>query len=358
MRIFVFKPDAIGDFLLATGAIRLLAEEHGESSLVLAVRDDVAPLASREFPRACVIPLPLRQKKGQLALTANILRCLPAWAKLRAVRCDAAACLRSMRTYLHTFLFHTPRAGRRVACTNDLTTRGGRKRIAVERWAQRRFRPELIPYPAAPGDLPLDIEANRLVVEALLGRSVTREEILPRLRSATWSGAGGFWLLCPFSSTAAKDYTAEAWADALADVADLLPPGGLRLSGGPGQDAPLHAMAGTLRARGLGVVEVAGPGPLADFPSVVAQSALVLTVDTAAAHFACALGAPCVVVSANRQPGVYGPYSTDGRQLWLMADRHTLGKRRWRETLPPPAITAAIRCALVKGKNDPLLIDL
>jgi ADP-heptose:LPS heptosyltransferase len=238
-----------------------------------------------------------------------------------------------------------------VACTNDLTTSGGRKRIAVERWAQRRFRPELIPYPALPCDLPLDIEANRLVVEALLGRGVTRQEVLPRLRSATWSGAGGFWLLCPFSSTAAKDYTAEAWADALAQVTDLLPPGGLRLAGGPSQKAPLHTMAGTLRARGLGPVEVVEPGPLADFPSVVAQAALVLTVDTAAAHFACALDAPCIVVSANRQPGVYGPYSTDGRQVWLMADRHTLGKRRWRETLLPVAVADAIPRALARGEG-------
>lgn len=349
MRILVFKPDAIGDFLLATGAIRLLANEHGEENLVLALRDDVAPLGVREFPRARVIPLPLRQKKGQFALTANIVRCLPAWGRLRAVRCDAAACLRSMRTYLHTFLFYTPSAARRVACTNDLTTRGGHKRIAVERWTQRIFHTELIPYPAAPCDLPLDIEANRVVASALLGRDVSREEILPRLGTAAWTGAGGFWLLCPFSSTAAKDYNAGDWAEALAGAADLLPSGGLRLAGGPGQESALQAMAATLRARGLAPVEVEKPGALAEFSDLVAQAALVLTVDTAAAHFACALGAPCVVVSANRQPGVYGPYTTNDRQLWLLADRHTLGRKRWRETLPPRAVAAVIHCSLAKG---------
>jgi len=49
LRVFILKPDAIGDFILASGCIRLIAREAGEENVVLAVRADVAPLAKRFF---------------------------------------------------------------------------------------------------------------------------------------------------------------------------------------------------------------------------------------------------------------------------------------------------------------------
>jgi len=50
LRVFILKPDAVGDFILATGCIRLMARELGEKNLVIAVRADVAPLARAQFP--------------------------------------------------------------------------------------------------------------------------------------------------------------------------------------------------------------------------------------------------------------------------------------------------------------------
>ena len=96
MRVFILKPDAIGDFILSTGCIRLMARELGEKNLAMAVRADVAPLAMAQFPEAEVIPLHLREKRRFVNLaTVNVINCLPAWLRLLTLRADAAICLRS-----------------------------------------------------------------------------------------------------------------------------------------------------------------------------------------------------------------------------------------------------------------------
>ena len=346
MRILVFKPDEIGDFILASGCIRLLAREHGEENLILVVKSEIAPLARREYPRARVVALPLKERvRGVNKDAVNIYRCFPAWLRLCVTRVDAAICLRSTRDYVQTGIFLSPRARRRVACENLLARTGKAKRIAFEKWTKRIFRPAILAYPGPRPGVPSELEANRLVAAELLGRDVSDAEIMPRLESAAWRG-GDFWLLCPFSSSWTKDYDAANWAAALRGVADIVPRGGIRLAGAPDQTARLEEFAGALRAAGVACpVAVETPGPLADFPGVVGGAGMVLTVDTAAAHVACSLGAPAVVVACGMHAGAYGPYSPNGRQSWIVGDWAALGHRRWQESVRAETVGEAIRRA-------------
>ncbi len=344
MSIFILKPDAIGDFILATGCIRQLARERGEDRLILAVRSDVAPLAAREFPQAEIIALTLRQKRRIVNVaTVNIIHCLPAWIRMLRLRVDEAICLRSMRNYLHTFFFCSPRAKRRIACENLLLANPRVRRPAVEKWVQRLFRPTLLPYPSSKGNLPSDIEANRIVASEVLGRPITTGDAMPCLKKSPNQTHLGedFWLLCPFSSTSSKDYPASSWAEALLGIIKHKKSATLRLAAGPSQQEILRVFADQLRASGLGSVEILPPSSLPDFVNMVAQAKLVLTVDTAAAHMACALGVPAVIVSAGQHPGVYAPYSPNGKQIWLMPDEG-LPKGQWRKTLTPQKIADSV----------------
>ena len=341
MSIFILKPDAIGDFILATGCIRQLARERGEDRLILAVRSDVAPLAASEFPQAKIIPLTLRQKRRIVNVaTVNIIHCLHAWFRMLRLRVDEAICLRSMRNYLHTFFFCSPRAKRRIACQNLLLANPRVRRPAVEKWVQRLFRPILLPYPSSNGKLPSDIEANRIVASEVLGRAITTEEAMPCLKKFPLPASAGedFWLLCPFSSTPSKDYPASSWAEALQGILKHQKGARLRLAAGPSQQENLRVFADQLRACSLDSVEILPPSSLPAFVNTVAQAKLVLTVDTAAAHMACALGIPAVIVSAGQHPGVYAPYSPNGKQLWLMPDEG-LSKGQWRINITPQKIT-------------------
>lgn len=317
-----------------------MAREFGEKNLVIAVRADVAPLAKGQFPEAEVIPLRLREKRRIVNLaTVNVVNCLPAWFRLAALRADAAVCLRSMRAYLHTITFYLPRARRRIACENLLLTNPRTRRPAVERIVRRFFRPTLIPYPSH-GNLPTDIEANRLVAKELLNREVTTDEILPTLTPPHKIHTSNRWLLCPFSSTKSKDYPAESWAEALKLLGAAHPGAAIHLAAGPAQAERLKEFARILEAAGLKNITIDPPVPLPDFLQSIAEARLVLTVDTAAAHMACALGTPAAIVSADHHPGVYAPYSKNGLQVWLTPPPN-LPKNAWRAHLTPEKVAAS-----------------
>ena len=348
MRVFIIKPDAIGDFILASGCVRLIAREIGEENLVLAVRSDVAPLAKSQFPKALVLPLTLREKRRILNVTTvNILHSLPSWLRMLGLRVDAALCLRSMRAYLHTIWFYTPRAKRRIACENLLLARPRVRRPAVENFVTRFFKPTLLPYPAQ-GKLPTDIEANRSVAEEFLGRKISDAEILPSLILPNPIPRSDRWLLCPFSSSLNKDYPAEKWAAALQILAPERGTSPLHLAAGPNQQEQLAAFAQILRNAGIQNLVLDPPTPLAEFLNSIAAARLVLTVDTAAAHMACALGSPAVIASAGHHPGVYAPYSPNGLQHWIMPPPK-LRKGEWRENLTPENLARTIREILARS---------
>jgi len=347
VKLVILKPDNIGDFVLASGGLRVLSAAVGEDNLVLAVKSEVAPLARREFPRARIVRLPIRaRRKGTNTTAVNLAACLPALVRLACTRADAVACLRDKRTFLQTLLFLAPRAARRVACENSLPRARESRWSWWERAVRKVFRPSLVPYPSASAGLPSDLEAHRAVVSAVLDREVPAAEIMPRLRVA-WRPGGDCWLLCPLSSKDAKNYGAAEWAAALRQTGDLVPSGGLRLAGAPAQAPRLREFASALRAAGVRcAVNADAPVALEDFPAVVAAAGLVLTVDTAAAHLACAAGTPAVVVTNGNNKGVYGPYSPNGRQVWLMADLPKGRRKEWRGAIGAAEVAGAIRDAL------------
>ena len=57
MSVIILKPDEIGDFVIATGAIRLLAHRHGEEETTLVVKSELAPLAGFNHPQFTVAKL-------------------------------------------------------------------------------------------------------------------------------------------------------------------------------------------------------------------------------------------------------------------------------------------------------------
>lgn len=331
---------------MATGAIRLLVQERGEENTTLVVKSEIAPLAQREFPRAKIVGLPWQpRRKGRNRTMANIRSCFPAWRQLCRLRVGQSVCLRSRRDYLQTVLFAAPHAEQRFAPENVLARNGRPRRRLAEKLFVSFARPRIIPYPSSRGELPDELASHRSVVAAALGREIAVDQIMPSLSSARWRGGGG-WLLCPFSSRPPKDYSVQRWTAALRAALQVCAPSVIRLAGAPEQSSRLQEFAAALRGAGIGCpVEVVPPAPLENFPDLIASADLVLTVDTAAAHLACACGAPAVIVACGLHEGVYGPYSPDGRQIWLVGDWAGRGRDGWQDTVPPETVAAAIKRA-------------
>lgn len=343
MRVFILKPDEIGDFLISTGAIRLFAREHGEKNITLAVKSELAALAHREFPEATIVGIPWqRRRKGHNQTLANLRGCFPVWLRLRGMKFDQAVCLRSCRDHIQTLLFAAPAAARRLAAENMLLRNGSVRRRMLEAFLISACGAEILPYPAKAGGLTLELQSHRAVAAAALDREIGEDEIMPSLSSAPWRGGRG-WLLCPFSSRPSKNYDAARWAAALSEATKSVSPSAIHLAGSGDQAAALRDFASDLRRAGFDRDVVVLPAvPLHEFADTIAAADLVLTVDTAAAHFACATGTPAVIVDSGQHPGVYAPYSPNGKQAWLVGDRARLGRSRWQESVPPETVSAAI----------------
>ncbi len=347
MRLFVFKPDGIGDFVLATGAIRLLARECGEENLTLCVRTILLPLARDQFPRAAVLELPAAAERRVINLfVRNFFACLPLWGKLRARRFDAAVCFRSMRNYLETFLFYSAGAKRFVACENILLRSGRKVRAAVEGAVVRLMRPELAPYPRS-AELPLEIEANRVVVETLLGRPVAPAEVLPDLR-APGTVEGGCWVCAPITNLQSKVYPFARWREIFAGLRPEALTKKIRLVGVKSDVPKLEELLAMLQADGFAGAEIFLPEDLAAFVRVIAGAELMLSVDTAAAHFATALDRPTVVLFSGLHPGMFGPWRRSEKQAWLLPEiSPESGKKpKWHTGIPPARAAAAVRSVL------------
>lgn len=350
VRVFVFKPDGIGDFVLATGAIRLLARTFGEDNLTLCVKTILVPLARDQFPRAAVWELPTAAERKVINLFLwNFFATLPLALRLRRSRFEAAICLRSMRNYLETYLFLAASAPRHIACENILLRAGRRVRTTVERWVGRLLRPELVPYPVAAA-LPLEIEANRVVVERLLGRAVRPEEVLPDLRNDAKPAnpsPGPYWICAPITNLQSKVFPFARWREVFATLSAQTPIPPIHLVGVPSDVPKLEELRAGLVADGLRV-EIVLPPDLPAFVRAIDGAGLVLSVDTAAAHFATALDRPTVVVFSGLHLGMFGPWSRSPAQAWVLPDPVPPGgkKRKWHTRLSSVAVADAVRSVL------------
>lgn len=322
-RCFLFKPDGIGDFFISTGAVRLMAREFGEENLVISVLPVLEPVVRGQFPKATLIALPILKKRVFLNLfVANCLRCFLPWRSLLGVRADVSISLRHMRDYLMNVLFYSTPAKRRIVMENLLLGNGRPVRRWTEKVFTRIFRPEILEYPDAEENVPRELEANRRLAVAALGRDVGIREIWPELRPVGESPIESpYWVCAPFANGEGKDFPTERWVEFLAALRErgLLPL--LLLTGSGEQRARLEGFLGRIRNASPGMADdarVVIPANLQDFIDLLAGAGCVLTVDTAAAHAATALDCRTLVLFSGQHQGTYGPWVRSDRQCWIL----------------------------------------
>ncbi len=353
MRLFILKPDGIGDFVLATGGLRTMAATFGEQNLLICVKSALVSLARSQFPEATVIELPTAARRKFVNLFArNLVSCLPLWLKLRTTPVDGAVCLRSMRNYLETLLFYSARTKRFFACENILLRPEKRVRRYVEAAVRKLFRPELIPYPESADEIPLEIEAHRRLVARILDRPVGAREVLPVLRPTIERNEDS-WICAPVTNRS-KIYPFALWKDVFCALKPESLPKSILLVGSEDQRQELDDLQTLLRGAGMACVQAHVPGDLVEFLNLIAAGQLILSVDTAAAHFATALDKPCVVLFSGLHRGMFGPWQRSGRQRWLLPEAPPgKAKFKWHEGIAPDRVAAEVRNLLQLPQPDP-----
>jgi len=304
-RACIYKVDRIGDFVLATGAIRTLIEHFGAEEVRLIVSDTAAPFARLEFP-------------GLDCWTAPA-NATGVWRGLRPLRNELAPTWGREQFEIGVNLRHAASLYRDLSLTWIRARRwyaiGAFPRIGRVALNHRPAPSRSYPVTTLPTSRPWcrELLAHRAVLSSILRREPSWDEIRPQLTSAQ-PKSGSHILLCPFGSDPIRDYPAEAWAAALSQS---IPVGRMvTVLGQPDRSQALQDLGNRLRGQNISVEILTNSSPT-EFLRLIATARLVCTVESAAAHIATALDKPAVILVGGGHFGWFAPWGQSSRQHWL-----------------------------------------
>jgi ADP-heptose:LPS heptosyltransferase len=283
----IYKADRLGDWVLAEPAIeRIVASVRARGGDVVIWAATESDAARRWRGPGCAVesfalePVGLRSK-GRRAF--RVARLLAAYDAQRLV------CLRHTQEPVRDFVLSRIDAPEVHALSS-------------------------VSRPGAAPDVPHEVARHFSILSGLGLAPGSPAELLPRISGAAPGGTARA-VLAPYSSMPMKDWTDEAWAE----VGAYLTSRGLRVEiwVGPGQLGPAEALAGIIADRANGAPVTVRTGAVADLALAVSSAALVVSVDTFAAHLAAAYDAPMVALLGGGHYGDFAPWRRSARQQWV-----------------------------------------
>lgn len=311
-KIGIFKHDRIGDFVLASGAIRAIVSSFALSECVLIVSPIAFEIASELFPDVKIISLSGPRRFGRLhgSLTFVLIWWIFIGTKcLKNVQVDYLICLRHHPDpFYDCALFSIP-AHQSYGIRPSNGPRGSRMGQVLYQFTCSATYPQLenvLP--------PLELEAHRRVISLALKRVVSLEELTPSLESTLPSEE--FLLVSPYGTSAIRDYPTESLTHTLRVLrkSTALP---IVIAAPPSGEGRVCTLAHHLTNAGVSGVSVCFPASTHEFLNLLKIARAVLTVETATAHLACALDKPTVVIIGGGHFGEFGPWFRSEMQIWL-----------------------------------------
>jgi len=162
-------------------------------------------------------------------------------------------------------------------------------------------------------EVPHEITRHGYILAGLGLVPVSTADLLPRLavRAHPTSARA---VIAPFSSMVMKDWHDDAWCE----VGAYLLGRGLQVEiwVGPGQIGRARALGGAIAERS-GRTAAVRSGGIAELAEAVSDAAVVLSVDTFAAHLASAYDTPMVGLLGGGHFGDFAPWQRSSRQRWV-----------------------------------------
>jgi Glycosyltransferase family 9 (heptosyltransferase) len=285
--VLIYKVDRLGDWLLAEPSVaRIVADARARgASVVIWGADESLQIRRWREPGCAVESFSL----DPIGAVAKFRRAWAVIGLLSVYQARILLCLRHFPDPVRDFVL-----GHADSCEIRALS--------------------LLVYGASSGAVPHEIIRHSAILAGAGLAPRDPADLLPRIsgRSASHSG---LVVLAPYSSGAIKDWVDESWVE----VAHGLHERGLRLElwVSPGQAGRAGELARKIAVGGRDVVAAVRCGSLNELAGAMAGSALVVSVDTFAAHLAAALDVPLVSLIGGGQYGDFGPWRRSARQLWL-----------------------------------------
>jgi len=331
----IFKPDALGDFILATGAIQQLNLHFGAGNCTLITSQVNHACAEHLFPRNPKINT--GHSFGGRQHAEPLLSLFGVMPKLSRVRFNTLVCLRHQRLPLHqAMLLAWIKAHRQYGVSSP----------QAPSWD--RFRGANLSYPG-PGTqrdgVCLELEAHAAVLSRCIGAQFTGKDLRPKL--AAMPGEG-YLLFNPYGSEEKKQYPIPRWLE-IVNLTEKENPGLVcRVSCPPSK-------LGEGRATFKGRVMLTAS--FREYYESIARAGAVVTIDTATAHLSIAMDKPTVVLIGGAQFGMFGPWKTSERQVWINHDLPCY-QCHWHCSQPEVTCLTAIKPEQVVSSVKALLADV
>ncbi len=346
VKLAIFKPDGLGDFVLALSGIRLLVERFGPENTAIVVTRTVEPLAKSECPGCRIIAIPYTPS----GLRRNLLSLWRARQALRSFEPGVVVSMRHQRDRFYQLLFSAMRWQRCYVIENLLRKWLPPSYFWLENRSFQRTGTNVIDFPIdAPEGLCLELEAHRRMVSSVIGEDVSVDAIKPTLSACVTSEP--ILLVSPLGSIPEKTYPFPKLAEAIAQIPrihELL----VVLCGSRRQATALESLRRQLNQVGISHAEIRCSDTVVEFVRFVGTAQAVITVDTAAAHIATSLDKPTAVIFGGVYYGLYGPWSRSSRQQWVLppleTEQRALHPSAGNEVgcIAPSEIASALRRAL------------
>jgi heptosyltransferase-2/heptosyltransferase-3 len=310
-RILIIKPDHLGDMLLATPALHLLRQQHPDAHIVVLAGPWAAGMLDRNPDVDAVLTLPFPGFARGAARRSPLWPYWLLWRTallLRAGQFDTALLLRDDHWW-----------GAALAALAGIPRRVGH---AVPE--NRPFLTTALPWQSS--------EHVTLQALAVVHSPVAEFPLLPDLTlryapAATDHAWAAAWLaqhirpgerlliIHPGTGGAAKLWPAERWAATANQLVADDPRVRLLLTGGPGEEALVQAVAHQIdQEPPLLLVGATSVGQLA---ALLARATLVLGVDSGPLHLAVSQGAPTVHLFGASDADRFGPWGDPERHVVL-----------------------------------------
>ena len=310
-RAVIYKPERLGDFLLAVNAVQALIDHWGRDDTALIVSPDCLALAEERFPGLAKFALPLR-----LGLDGwNVVQALRLRRRLNDYSCEHLVCLRHHRQPLSAAALRWIPAAHRWGTTGHPWMEP-----AIQAHGSSSFdHATPYPWPSRQG-IPAEVQAHADLITRITGTETDAFRLLPAVtpepKHAPDKGRAVLAVV-PWGSGATKSLTEDLLARILRSLGDdlLL---SVRILAEERRRLDQERLAQKLRIELPGLdVASARTADIKDLAAALAQATAVLTVDTYPAHLATAMDKPLAVLSTGALPGLFGPWSRSDRQRWF-----------------------------------------
>jgi hypothetical protein len=290
----IYKPDAIGDFVLATQAIQQWIQTTNEPWILICSRVNVE-LALKLFPDIEVISF-----QGPKRLWKIFRFCL-------GICCVRLICLKHSQTGMDHVIFKWLRP------QESFGVIGSPIPIATPSSFMKFSFTVSIPYPTVRKYYPLELEAHHQLLASVVAEPLP---IWPNLSPLSMTPrVPPVLTIFPVTQSTLRNYPASKLAKAVSDFAKIYPNCQFKISGASHEKASLSEFAKLLPSELNAQLTL--PLDLIGAISLIASSSLVLSMESAPAHLAVALDVPGVFILGGGHFNFFAPWGNPEKHIWL-----------------------------------------